>query len=117
MFLVRLIAPFLRPGPEIAQARAQPAVKHGPQATAKRREACLTGASTAPTLGRQGHRQRATLCSPLGMTMKRRSALAKDPVSCALMSGLQRGIDRWPSWVCAYVSGTNLSGVLEAHGC
>jgi hypothetical protein len=43
------------------------------------------------------------------------SALEKDPVSCALMSGLWRGIRRWPSWVCAYVSGTNLSGVLKAH--
>jgi hypothetical protein len=43
--------------------------------------------------------------------------LEKDPVSCALMSGLLRGACRWPSWVCAYVSGTNLSGGLEAHGC
>jgi hypothetical protein len=41
-----------------------------------------------------------------------RSTLAKDPVSCALMSGLLRGVRRWPSWVFAYVSGTNLSGVL-----
>jgi hypothetical protein len=46
-----------------------------------------------------------------------RSVLEKDPVSCALMSGLLRGACRWPSWVCAYVSGTNLSGGLEAHGC
>ena len=45
------------------------------------------------------------------------SVLEKDPVSCALMSGLSRGACRWPSWVCAYVSGTNLSGGLEAHGC
>jgi hypothetical protein len=45
------------------------------------------------------------------------SALEKDPVSCALMSGLLRGVRRWPSWVYADVSGTNLSGVLEAHGC
>jgi hypothetical protein len=44
-------------------------------------------------------------------------ALEKDPVSCALMSDLLRGVRRWPSWVCAYVSGTNLSSVLEAHGC
>jgi hypothetical protein len=35
-----------------------------------------------------------------------------DPVSCALMSGLLRGVRRLPSWVFAYVSGTNLSGVL-----
>jgi len=33
------------------------------------------------------------------------------------MSGLLRGVRRWPSWVFAFVSGTNLSGVLEAHGC
>jgi hypothetical protein len=31
------------------------------------------------------------------------------------MSGLLRGVGRWPSWVFAYVSGTNLFGVLEAH--
>ena len=49
--------------------------------------------------------------------VRRHSALEKDPVSCALMSGLLRGACRWPSWVCAYVSGTNLSGGLEAHGC
>jgi hypothetical protein len=30
---------------------------------------------------------------------------------------VSRGVRRWPSWVFAYVSGTNLSGVLEAHGC
>jgi hypothetical protein len=41
----------------------------------------------------------------------------KDPVSCALMSGLSRGTCRWPSWVYACVSGTNLSGVLKAQGC
>ena len=29
------------------------------------------------------------------------------------MSGLERDACRWPSWVCAYVSGTNLYGVLE----
>jgi hypothetical protein len=39
----------------------------------------------------------------------------EDPVSCALMSGLLRGICRWPSWVCAYVSGANLNSVLKAH--
>jgi hypothetical protein len=39
----------------------------------------------------------------------------KDPVSCALMSGLSHGICRWPSWVYACVSGTNLTGVLGAH--
>ena len=41
----------------------------------------------------------------------------KDPVSCALMSGLSSGTCHWPSWVCACVSGTNLSGVLKAQGC
>jgi hypothetical protein len=45
----------------------------------------------------------------------RRSTSVKDPVSCALMSGLLRGDRRWPSWVYAYVSGTNLFGGLEAH--
>src|ERR1700733_8210277 len=44
--------------------------------------------------------------SPLNVEMD------PDPVSCALMSGLLRGVRRWPSWVFAYVSGTNLSGVL-----
>jgi len=39
------------------------------------------------------------------------------PVSCALMSGLSRGVCRWPLWVCACVSGTNLRGVLEAQLC
>jgi hypothetical protein len=43
------------------------------------------------------------------------SALEKDPVSCALMSGLSCGVRRWPSWVCAYVSGTNLFGVLKVQ--
>jgi hypothetical protein len=33
------------------------------------------------------------------------------------MSGLSRGASRWPSWVCACVSGTNLSGVRKAQGC
>jgi hypothetical protein len=28
----------------------------------------------------------------------RRSTSVKDPVSCALMSGLWRGVRRWPSW-------------------
>ena len=41
----------------------------------------------------------------------------ESPVSCALMSGLLRGTCRWPSWVCACVSGTNLFDVLEAHCC
>src|SRR6267378_1520825 len=63
---------------------------------------------------------------PLGWTILRyvthsngcaATVLQKDPVSCALMSGLLRDACRWPSWVCAYVSGTNLSGGLEAHGC
>jgi len=31
------------------------------------------------------------------------------------MSGLLRGIYRWPSWMFACVSGANLFGVLEAH--
>jgi hypothetical protein len=36
------------------------------------------------------------------------------PVRCALMSDLLTRLwSRWPSWVCAYVSGTNLYGVLE----
>lgn len=47
--------------------------------------------------------------------MNCRSTSVKDPVSRALMSGLSRGADRWPSWVCACVSGTNLAGVLGAH--
>src|SRR4028119_1049985 len=39
----------------------------------------------------------------------------EDPVSCGLMSGLRRGIRRWPSWVSACVSGANLKSVLKAH--
>jgi hypothetical protein len=31
------------------------------------------------------------------------------------MSGLWRGARRWPSWVCAGVSGTHLKSVLEAQ--
>jgi hypothetical protein len=31
------------------------------------------------------------------------------------MSGLLRGIYRWPPWMSACVSGANLFGVLEAH--
>jgi len=31
------------------------------------------------------------------------------------MSGLLRGCCRWPSWVCARVSGTKPQGVLEAQ--
>src|SRR5690242_4958592 len=31
------------------------------------------------------------------------------------MSGLLRGICRWPPWMYACVSGANLFGVLEAH--
>ena len=45
----------------------------------------------------------------------RRSALGKDPVRCALMSGLSRGACRWPTWVCACVPGAILGGVLEAQ--
>ena len=37
------------------------------------------------------------------------------PVGCALMSGLSRGVRRWPSWVCACVSGANLARVLGAQ--
>ncbi|MGH3100099.1 MAG: hypothetical protein ACRDPU_03850, partial [Thermoleophilia bacterium] len=39
----------------------------------------------------------------------------EDPVSCGLMSGLRRGIRRWPSWVSACVLGANLKSVLKAH--
>jgi len=51
--------------------------------------------------------------------MKSRVQRQKEtPVGCALMSGLLRAIGRWPSWVCAYVSGTNQRSVLEgASGC
>jgi len=42
-------------------------------------------------------------------------ASEEDPVSRALMSGLLHGVCRWPSWVCACVSGTNLSSALEAQ--
>src|SRR3712207_2252855 len=45
----------------------------------------------------------------------RRSASGKDPVRCALMSGLSCGVCRRPSWVCACVPGTILGGVLEAQ--
>ena len=57
----------------------------------------------------------AALSVQLRPVMKPRSTLVKDPVRCALMSGLSRGARRWPSWVCACVSGTNLSRVLEAQ--
>jgi hypothetical protein len=43
------------------------------------------------------------------------SASARGPVRCALMSGLLRGGCRWPLWVCAYVSGTDLSRALEGR--
>jgi hypothetical protein len=39
----------------------------------------------------------------------------ESPVSRALMSGLLCGACRWPSWVFAYVSGTNLKRVLKAQ--
>src|ERR1700733_14694223 len=52
----------------------------------------------------------------LGKTMKRRSALAKIRSVAPLCPACSAAFDRWPSWVCACVSGTNLSGVLEAHG-
>jgi len=42
-------------------------------------------------------------------------ACLENPVSRILMSGLLRGIYRWPSWMFACVSGANLFGVLEAH--
>ncbi len=45
----------------------------------------------------------------------RRPAFGKDPVRCALMSGLSRGACRWPTWVCACVPGAILGGVLEAQ--
>ena len=46
---------------------------------------------------------------------KRQPACVGGPVSRALMSGLLRGTCRWPSWVCACVSGAKLFGVPEAH--
>jgi hypothetical protein len=49
--------------------------------------------------------------------MNRWSTWVKDPVSCALMSGLSRDRCHRPSWVYACVSGTNLSDVLEAQRC
>jgi hypothetical protein len=47
--------------------------------------------------------------------MSRGSALVKDPVRCALMSGLSRGTRRWPSWGFADVPGTKLHHELKAH--
>src|SRR5215208_4386476 len=47
--------------------------------------------------------------------LKSDAGVREGPVSCALMSGLLRGICRWPSWVCACVLGANLWRVLEAH--
>src|SRR3954462_5776622 len=47
--------------------------------------------------------------------VKRSLACVGGPVSPALMSGLLRGTCRWPSWVCACVSGAKLFGVLGAH--
>jgi hypothetical protein len=44
-----------------------------------------------------------------------RTGWTEVPVGRALMSGLLRGVRRWPSWVFAYVSGANLVRVLEAH--
>src|SRR5215212_8655625 len=35
--------------------------------------------------------------------LKSDAGVREGPVSCALMSGLLRGICRWPSWVCACV--------------
>ena len=57
------------------------------------------------------------LSKHLGVPYEPLIDVVKDPVSCALMSGLSRGTCRWPSWVYACVSGTNLSGVLKAQGC
>jgi hypothetical protein len=31
------------------------------------------------------------------------------------MSGLSHGVRRWPSWVCAGISGTHLKSVLKAQ--
>jgi hypothetical protein len=45
---------------------------------------------------------------PLSEDRQSLVGIGKDPVSCALMSGLLCGNDRWPSWVFASVSGTNL---------
>jgi len=42
-------------------------------------------------------------------------ALGEDLVSRAFFSGLLRGLCRWRSWVCACVSGTNLSSALKAQ--
>ena len=47
--------------------------------------------------------------------VKPRSASVRGPVGCALMSGLSHGVRRWPSWVCACVSGANLVRVLAAR--
>ena len=49
--------------------------------------------------------------------VKRQPARVGGPVSRALMSGLLRGTCRWPSWVCACMPGTILSGVLGARDC
>lgn len=72
---------------------------------------------TARVGWRGGHRPLSAMDRVARQSLKRGydDVCGEDPVSCALMSGLLRGVCRWPSWVCACVLGANLYGVLEAH--
>jgi hypothetical protein len=86
--------------------------KPGKPEVRARRLRALCGLSAAGVGSVQATSRAFETASPLS---NRRSAFGKDPVRCALMSGLSRGACRWPSWVCACVPGAILGGVLEAQ--
>ena len=54
---------------------------------------------------KDGHRRSAAMVRVARQSFKRGydDVYVEDPVSCGLMSGLRRGIRRWPSWVSACV--------------
>jgi len=53
--------------------------------------------------------------SIIGLALDRLINATESRVRCAPMSGLSHGCCRWPSWVCACVSGTKPQSVLKAQ--
>lgn len=113
-FLVRLKSAVSSSRPDEFQVPRTAAVNNGrrPPRLA-RRVALLTAASTVPVLLRPGDLDFwvSSFSHRVVAVLRRRGIRS----GCALMSGLRAAVRRWPSWVCAYVSGTILAGVLEAH--
>ncbi len=101
----------ISPSPRRRAARAEQAGG----SSFPRRSGSLLGRASAEARPGAGHPDRYPDSLASRQEARVRVNGRSGPVRCALMSGLSRGRRRWPSWVCARVPGTNLSGALEAQ--